>query len=174
MTKKGNCYSLWLRPSQTQIDELMKIISRLSHRYRTTPFPPHITLLPSIASNINNLVEICAQITKQFSAFDIQLEGIAYTPAYFRNLFILAKTESPLIELYGQAAKLLGYQPNEVYMPHVGLLYGNLDEKKQQALKEELKNSYTKVFSCQRLDLYNTTNHESQWHLIESFHLKTC
>jgi 2'-5' RNA ligase len=173
MTKQGNSYSLWLRPSQTQIDELMKIISRLSHRYRTTPFPPHITLLPSVASNINDLLEICAQITKQFPAFEIQLEGIAYTPAYFKNLFIFAKTEDPLIELYKQATKLLDYQPNGDYMPHVSLLYGNLDEKKQQALKKELTNSYTKVFSCQRLDLYNTTNHESQWHLIESFRFKS-
>lgn len=173
MTKQGNSYSLWLRPSQTQIDELMKIISRLSHRYRTTPFPPHITLLPSVASNINNLVEICTQITKQFSVFDILLEEIAYTPAYFKNLFICAKIEDPLIELYEQAAKFLDYQPNKAYMPHLSLLYGKLDEKKQQALKEELTNSYTKVFSCQRLDLYNTTNHESQWHLIKSFHFKS-
>jgi len=172
MTKQENSYSLWLRPSQTQIDDLTKIISRLSHRFSCTPFPPHITLLPGNPAITDSIIETCEAIIKRYPAFDITLEEIAYTPAYFRSLYILAKPETPLINIYEDTKKRLNHESSKMYMPHISLLYGNLDAKKQQTLKEELADSYAKTFHCQRLDLYNTTGHEMQWHLIKSFQLR--
>lgn len=172
MIKQKNNYSLWLRPSQSQIDELTKIISRLAHHNRGVLFPPHITLLTSISASRNTITNICTQIIEQHSAFDITLEEIAYTDMYFRNLYILARLESSLISLYEDSKKRLNHTTNEVFIPHVSLFYGKLDVKKQQALKEELTNNYSKVFSCQRIDLYETTGKESEWHLIKTFYLK--
>ena len=172
MIKQENNYSLWLRPSQSLIDELTKIISRLAHHNHGAIFPPHITLLTSISANRNTIMGICTQIIEQYSAFDITLEEIAYTNMYFRNLYISARLESPLISLYEDFKKRLNYTTNEVFTPHVSLFYGALDVKRQQVLKKELTNNYSKLFNCQRIDLYNTTGKENEWHLIESFYLK--
>ena len=60
---------------------------------------------------------------------------------------------------------------SESYMPHVSLLYGDLNDTQQQALQKELSNSYSEVFKCQRLDIYNTAGNVSQWHLVDSFSL---
>ena len=83
-------YSLWLRPSQDQIDEFTNIISKLSHRFRTIPFPPHITILSSITSDLDSTMQTCKQIVNQHHSFDLSLAGIAYSESYFRNLYILA------------------------------------------------------------------------------------
>ena len=171
MTKQENSYSLWLRPVQTQIDELTKIISRLAHRYHTAPFPPHITLLPSITAPTDTIKKTCGQIIERHQAFDIRLKKIACTQEYYRNLYILAETETTLIKLYEDAKTLLKHENNECFMPHVSLLYGKLEIEKQKILKAELKSSISKVFSCQRLDIYNTTGKESEWQLIESYNL---
>lgn len=172
MIKQNNSYSLWLRPSQSQIDESTKIISRLSHQYRSIPFPVHITLLHSIATNTDTITEVCEKMIERYSTFNIVLEEILYSEAYFRNLYILATLERKLTNLYEETKYLLEHNSNETYMPHVSLHYGKLEKKKQQTLKDELINSYPKLFSCQRIDLYNTTGNVSEWHLIESYYLK--
>jgi len=172
MIKQENGYSLWLRPKQTEIDELAKIISKLSHRYRSTPFPPHITLLPSISTNAGTIKKICKQIIEGHSTFNITLDEIEYTKAYFKNLYILTKSQQHLIYIYEDVKKRLEYNTSDVFIPHVSLFYGKLDSKKQHNLREELRNRYPKVLHCQRLDLYNTTGIESEWHLIDSFKLK--
>lgn len=172
VTHLQNRYSLWLRPSQNQIDELAEIISKLAQRYCSAPFPPHITLLSSISTNTDAIKEICVQIIEEYSAFNIPLEEISYSEAYFRNLYILANSGNILADIYEETKYQLRHEINEAFMPHVSLHYGKLEKKKQQALKEKLVNSYPKLFSCQRIDLYNTSGKESEWHLINSFHLR--
>ena len=169
MTKQENRYSLWLRPTQLQIDELTKIISMLAHRYRRTVFPPHITLLSGIKTSIDNIAKVCEQIIEPHSAFNIKLDNVAYMDEYYRNLYILAKPEETLMSLYEDKKKQLNCNSSDMFMPHVSLLYGYLDTKQQQLLSEELTNNYPKVFSCERIDIYNSTGKESEWYLVDSF-----
>ncbi|MEJ2114977.1 MAG: hypothetical protein P8X88_02770 [Gammaproteobacteria bacterium] len=169
MTKQESSYSLWLRPTQLQIDELTKIISMLAHRYRRAVFPPHITLLSGIKTNLGTITKVCEQIIEPFPALNIKLDNIAYTDEYFRNLYILAKPEEPLMSLYEDIKKQLNCNSSNIFMPHVSLLYGNLNIKQQRLLSKELTNSYPKVFSCERVDIYNSTGKESEWYLVDSF-----
>ncbi len=172
MFHKQKIYSLWLRPNQAQINEITNIISNLSHRFRSTPFPPHITLLSNISTNTTTITKVCEKFIAQHSAFNINLRKIEYTDNYFRNLYILAKLEQPLIKIYEEAKNKLAYKTEETFTPHVSLYYGKLNEKKQRALKEELDKHIPEVFDCRRVDLYCTSNKESEWHLIDSFNLK--
>lgn len=171
MTKQENSYSLWLRPAQEHIDDLTKIISKLAHRYRTLPFPAHITLLSSITTDLNSLNTICKSVAEKQKIFDIALEEVAFSDVYFKILFINARPEKELLNLHEILSNKLNHDRHEDYLPHISLLYGMLDEKTQQALKKELDGSYLKTFNCQRLDIYNTTHKESEWHLIKSFNL---
>ena len=172
MIKQENGYSLWLRPKQKEIDELAKIISELSHHNRSIPFPPHITLLPSIPANADTISKICKQIIELHSTFNIALDEIEYTKTYFKNLYILAKSQQHLIYIYYDVKKRLEFNTTDVFIPHVSFFYGKLATQKLRILKEELRNRYPKVLHCRRLDLYNTTGIESEWHLIDSFKLK--
>ncbi len=169
---QDNRYSLWLRPSQYQIDELTKIISTLAHRYRTTPFPPHITLLPSITLNPENIKQVCNKIIEQHYSLEITLTDIGFSEHYYRNLYILAHLDEKLSGLYQQSKKLFNIEVNETYMPHVSLIYGELSRTQQQSLQKELANSYPKKIICDRIDIYDSTEKESQWHLIKSFNLR--
>jgi 2'-5' RNA ligase len=169
---KEHSYSLWLRPDQTQIDALMAIISELSHRYNSTPFPPHITLLSSISADISTISDICKKIITQHTVFEISLKHIEHTERYYRNLYILAKLEQPLLTLFEEVQHQLNNKMHDLFIPHVSLFYGKLDKRKQLALKEQLDEYLPKVFTCKRLDLYCTSGKESEWFLIDSFNLK--
>ena len=163
-------YSLWLRPEQTQLDEFTEIVSNLAHRFRTKPFPPHITLLSSIHAELDTVKQACTKIVDGNQQFDIPLPSIDYTEAYYRNFYILAEMTPALLNVYEHAKQALSYKTNEEYMPHVSLLYGDLAVETKQSLKEQLEGYYPKIFKCQRLDLYNSTGSVSDWHLIKSYH----
>lgn len=170
MVKNDINYSLWLRPTQIQIDEFTQIISSLAHIYRTAPFPPHITLLSSIPTKLNIIKRICKKIVDQTQEFEIPLQKIDFTEAYYRNFFILAESTQELSRFYEKAKIELTCKTNEDFMPHLSLLYGKLDLKTKNKLKDKLEGTYPKIVNCQRLDLYETTGKISDWFLIESFY----
>lgn len=170
MVKNDINYSLWLRPTQIQIDEFTQIISSLAHSYRTAPFPPHITLLSRIPAELNIIKRICKKIVDQTQEFDIPLQEIDFTEAYYRNFFILAELTQELSRFYEKAKIELACKTNEEFMPHLSLLYGKLDLKTKNKLKDKLEGTYPKIVNCQRLDLYETTGNISDWFLIESYY----
>ena len=165
-------YSLWLRPTQAQIDEFMKIISNLAHDFRSVPFPPHISLLSSYSNDLNTIKQTCENIVDQTQNFDIPLKLIDYTDTYYRNFFILALLTSTLANIYKTAKKELDYKTEEQYIPHVSLYYGKLDIESKKSLKEKLEGSYPKIINCQRIDLFNTTGEIPDWYLIESYYFQ--
>ena len=169
MSEYDASFSLWLRPEQRQIDELTEIVSDLAHRYCTQPFPPHITLLSSISADITTIRQACKKIVDQTLEFEIPLQKIDYTEAYYRNFYILAEFTSPLLTIYEYAKKLLSFANAEKYMPHVSLLYGDLDIETKESLKKRLEGAYPQTLNCNRLDLYNCSGTVSDWLLVESY-----
>ena len=171
MTQITPQYSLWLRPTQIQIDEISRIISELAHRYRTTPFPPHITLLSSLTVELDSIEKACQKIIDRIHSFEIPMQNIAYTTAFYRNFFIMAEPTSTLTTLHEDMKTELEFETSEDFVPHVSLLYGNLDVKTKECLKDELSESYPKIFQCSRLDIYNSTGEVPDWFLVNSYEL---
>ena len=171
--KKEENYSLWLRPAQIQIDELIKVISDLSRQDRTKPFPPHITLLSSIPADVETIKQICTQIVDQTQEFDLRLQRIEYSETYYRNFYVLAEASSALLNMYALAKELLNFEPNETYMPHLSLLYGNLNIETKKTLQRKIENIIPNKLTCTRLDLYDSNGTVSDWHLIASYDFTT-
>ena len=171
MSQTSPKYSLWLRPTQLQIDEFCKIISELAHRYRTTPFPPHITLLPRLILELKSVEQACEKIIEQIHSFEIPMQNITYTQEFYRNFFILAEPTFTLTMLHKDFKTELELETNEDFIPHVSLLYGDLDLNTKECLKEELKERYPKKFRCVRLDIYNSTGEIAEWSLVKSYKL---
>lgn len=169
MTKNEHRYSLWLRPAQTQIDELTQIISRLAHDYETAPFPPHATLLSKTTAQLSTIKQACKKIANKTQGFDLPLQKIGYAETYYRNFFILAEPVQTLSEIYMHAKEALAYEVNENFIPHLSLLYGSLDLKTKRKLKQELEGTYPAMLHCQRLDLYDTSGKVADWSLVESY-----
>jgi len=166
-------YSLWVRPTQIQIDEFTKIISRLAHSYHTIPFPPHITLVSSITSDIDSIKQACVNIIDQTQQIDITLQNIAYTKTYYRNFFVQADLTQALSKLHEDTLSALMHKVDEAFMPHLSLLYGNLEIETKKDLQKSLEKTCSKLLHLQRLDLYSTSGKVTDWFLVESYLLKS-
>lgn len=172
MNQQDRSFALWLRPRQSEIDSLSRLISQLSHQHQTTPFPPHITLLSGIGLNVQRIKRHCENICKSQSIFTVNLRSIQYTEKYFMNLFIPIEMNNELLNLRNNFIKMLELDINEEFIPHISLLYGNLHISQQQKLQVELNKSFPKTIHCERIDIYVGTGDESQWYLEESISLK--
>ena len=140
MIQKQKKYSLWIRPAQSQIDELTKIISKLAHKNFTTPFPPHITLMSQITTDLVCITQIGKIIAEQNDTFELELNHVDYTEEYFRNLYVQVSLNPILDKLHKECLKLSKKSNIEEYFPHISLLYGNLCEHKQIELQLKLAN----------------------------------
>lgn len=165
-------YSLWLRPTLTQIDEYGLIISQLAHKYDSVPFQPHITLLSGLSGNLKRLKNSCAKIVSSTKKFDITCNNISYTNEFFRNFFILVNLRDELDKLYETTLQEFAYTPEDDYMPHVSLYYGKLNIDTKKKLVAELEHKYPHVFKLERLDLFETSGNIAEWNLLESYYFK--
>jgi hypothetical protein len=118
---------LWLIPSQPQMSVYREQIQRLSDRFGTVRFPPHLTLgrlpenftekelsrcLRSLTQVVNNLV----------SATD---SGIECSTSPYQNLIHALKSSKELHQFQSEIMTLIfGYTPKEEY--HVSLMYGEI------------------------------------------------
>lgn len=173
MKQQDRKYSIWLRPSQAQIDGFTRIISRLSHRHRTSPFPAHITIASSVGKDLEKVRDESRKITEKTCSFSIDLKAVEYTQAYFRNLYISVENNQALSELHTEFKTILTSEIDEAFIPHLSLLYGNLRADTQKDLQNKLAGKYPASIECDRIDIYDITGKESQWYLIESFKLKS-
>ena len=173
MVKNAINYSLWLRPAQTQIDDFAKIISRLAHSYRTMPFPPHITLASGITTDSDSIKQACVSIIDQTQQIDLQLQNIAYTETYYRNFFVQAELTQALSKLHENTISALAHKTDEVFMPHLSLLYGYLEIETKKNIQKSLEKTCSKLLHCRRLDLYSTNGKVTDWFLVESYLLKS-
>ncbi len=165
-----NKFSIWLRPTQNQIDDFTYIISKLSHQHGTIPFPPHITLQSAIDIDLDSIIDTCIILTKQYKKFSIPLLEVGFTESYFRNLYIKAEISKILQTLYEDFNKILKLEPKEDFLPHVSLLYGNIEISSKRKIKEKLDQIMPRSFHCQRLDIYETNGKTHNWHLIQTFY----
>ena len=171
MTEKVRRYSLWLRPNQAQTSELEQVISRLARDYGTTPFPPHVTLLPNITARLDKVRQVCTKLVRTTREINLPLQEIGYSETYHRNFFILVEPVQVLSELYRCAKTALGYITKEHFIPHLSLLYGSLDLKTKRKLKQEIEGTYPTILHCQRLDLYDIAGDVAGWSCIDSYEL---
>ena len=129
-------------------------------------------MLPRLTLQLKSVEQACEKIIDQIHSFEIPMQNITYTQEFYRNLFILAEPTSTLTMLHEDFKTELALETNEDFIPHVSLLYGDLDLNTKECLKEELKERYPKIFRCVRLDIYNSTGEIDEWYLVKSYKLR--
>src|SRR5579864_8543296 len=122
-----NLYSLWLQPEDKVLEDMQKIIKQLAKQYSAPIFEPHITLLGDLNLSKEQALDRAFQLSSNLNVFTTQLSQLDYTDAYFKCVFIKAKESKQVVEIFEKARKV--FKVNGKYMPHLSLMYGNLEEE---------------------------------------------
>jgi len=153
-------------------DHLSRIIQRLSARYGTPVFSPHVTLLGGCAGPLPELRRQAARVAAAFRPFAIRLEEIDFLDEYYRCLFVHAALTEPLRKAHRFARQAFGHGREPAFMPHLSLLYGNFPRSLKEALAAELGPRLGEQFRVRNLHLFRTHGEPRHWRRVASFGLK--
>lgn len=165
-------YALWLRPFGDAAFELKQRIKKLSARYDTPFFEPHVTLLSGLRRGETELTQLTDTLGGSMLPFTVELTKAGYRDHYFQSLFIHVKKTKPLIDAQQTAERLFGCRTDESYFPHLSLMYGDVLETEKSKIINIMGKSFYMDFPVHSLLLIKTEGSVSDWKKIHSAEFK--
>lgn len=165
-------YSLWLMPAGDVYDRLKGLISRLSRRYSTPDFEPHVTLLSEIPGPEDEIVSKTARLASVIGPYKIELSRVEYLNEYFRCLFLRAKETDEVMRANREARRIFGRETDPEYMPHLSLMYGDFPPRTKEKIIEEIGKEISAGFGVESIHLFSTSGEPEDWYRVKEFLLK--
>lgn len=161
-------YSLWLRPFGDIAFSLEQRIKKLSEKYGTPLFKPHVTLLGSVGKSETELVQLADTLAHSISPFEILLTTAGYDDTFYQSLYVKVDPADELMAARRRAEKLFGLEAAEPYHPHLSLLYGDLDREEKERILNVMGREFHIRFSISSLLLIRTDGLPHTWEHIHT------
>lgn len=137
--------------------------------HNTPLFDPHITLIPHQFLTEQEVIEKAREIASLLKPFTVNLTKIGHNDAYFTALYIHAERSAELMNANKVAQNTIGM--DEVYMPHLTLLYGDLPLEEKQKIIESIGDDFNITFPITSIYVYYTGGNPTGWHEVAEFTL---
>ena len=165
-------YALWLRPFGDASFELKKRIKKLSEKFSTPVFEPHITMLSGLRRGETELIQLTDTLAGSLSPFSIELTEVGYRNHYYQSIFIHVKKTQPFIDAQQTAERLFGCTTDESYFPHLSLMYGDISAKEKARAVHVMGKSFHISFPVHSLLLIRTEGEVEDWKKIHAAEFK--
>jgi 2'-5' RNA ligase len=168
---EGPLYSLWLMPEGEEHRQFADIIARLSERFGTPTFEPHVTLLGGLHGEERAIVTRISEIVRTMRPVEIRTSTLHSQEDYFRQLFVQVEKSRPLMETRGRVKVLAGSRRERPYSPHVSLMYGSVPYQDREALLMEMGGEIVTEFQTKTLHVVDTAGTPDRWRRVGAFPL---
>jgi 2'-5' RNA ligase len=132
-------FGFWIFPEGDFAQEAAEIIHFYSKQYGFPEFPPHLTLHPHAAFDESRIAETVRAAMSDFQPFAAALGPVEFSTTYFQCVFARVKTTAVLLDVHEALKNALGYQQQNVYMPHVSLVYGDLKPSVKEKIAHDIQ-----------------------------------
>lgn len=168
MASEDTSYSLWLRPTGEIAFSLQQRIQKLSKKYDTPAFEPHVTLLGGLKDSHQQLINLTDTLASSLRPFEILLTRAGTGSSFFQSVFVHIKKTNQLSAARERAEKLFDLHPEESYMPHLSLLYGDLSTEQKQRILNSMGREFHIRFSVSGVFLIKTSGLPKTWEKVHS------
>ncbi len=131
-------YTIWVIPPEELENKLKKVIEQLAGEFNGLKFEPHMTLLGDIEGDLFEIKEKVKTLVSGIDKLELSLGSVSFSTTYFQSVFVRVNSTAKLMNLNLAAKKLLGVE-NNVFMPHISLLYGDHDMEIRQLAASKVK-----------------------------------
>jgi len=170
---KAKGYSIWLMPTGRVYYQLSELISQLSKKYSTPNFEPHVTLLGNLIGPGEDLISKTLKLVEQLKSFEIKLKKADYFDEYFKCLFIRAGKSKEVIKANNIAREIFNLNLDPEYMPHLSLMYGNLNPETKEEILADSGKEFDISFEVKSIHLFSTTDAVKDWYRVKELFLKS-
>jgi putative hydrolase of the HAD superfamily len=158
--------SLWLVPAGELHGRLSRVIAALSERHGTTPFEPHVTLLGGIETTGEASLSGAHRLAARLRPFDVGLGAVETGGDFYRCVFAAVDETPDLLRAHVLAKVAFGVASDELFLPHLSLVYGALDEADKQRAAQSA-GDVAGSFVVDALNLMDTRGDVARWRCIE-------
>ncbi|KAL6784018.1 hypothetical protein ACKKBG_A04440 [Auxenochlorella protothecoides x Auxenochlorella symbiontica] len=136
-------FSLWLMPHDGAPEHpfnerLQREINAQANRIAGAPsFAPHVTLLGGIEGTEADVLERADRLGAQLKPYVIKFDKVKAGTSFFQCVFIKCQETPAVMQAAQEARSSYGKDPNEVYMPHLSLLYADITQEQREAVAQE-------------------------------------
>lgn len=154
-------HSLWILPEDTQ--RYQKIIDELAEKYNSPRFRPHITLVGDIKDK--DIFEKAKRLASEMKPFKIKITKPSYMHDYYRCVLALAE-KNKIMDYAKLAREIFSDYNKREYIPHLSLLYGNMDEETKKRIVSELPN-FNDRFTAMQICIVTSGVPPGQWEVVK-------
>jgi 2'-5' RNA ligase len=158
-------------PEGAEQERLAAWIERLARRFGTEPFLPHVTLVAGLEGPASAVLANARRAAATLRPFQVSASGVAGRPGYFRCFFARIVEDAALRAAHDLASRAFGREPDPSFLPHLSLVYGELEPERKQALVRELGTNANVRFEARRLHLWRTEGPVADWREEAAFAL---
>ena len=119
-------YTIWIIPPEPIFSQLKNTVDELSRKYNGPIFEPHMTLLGNINNELPEIELKVKELATYVDKLELSLGSVSLSTTYFQSVFVRVNSTAKLMQLNLDAKKIFSME-NDVFMPHISLLYGNHD-----------------------------------------------
>ncbi len=155
-------YALWLKPESEVRDILKRIIDRLAGEFDAPVFEPHITIASGIRMNVDEMVGRLEGVAKTADPMTLYLGDTDFLDSYYRSLFIRIAPNDALLALREHSLREFRLE-HEPYLPHISLMYREMDSGKKQKIIEKVGKRFDLVFIPDKIHLVRISGPTETW-----------
>lgn len=167
MAKK---YTLWIVPPPDIKDILQKIILDLSKKYGGPIFESHMTLLGDIEVSEKEILEGSKELASRTKPFMLALGEVSFSTTYFQSVLVRIKSSAKLMKA-NLAVKQIFNVENNLFMPHISLMYGDHDMETREKIASEVKLPAGLSFQAEKIIIIPSSKDPKDWHHLAEFSL---
>ncbi len=172
MNGKTEGFHLFIEPVEPLAGELSSIIQKLAQECGGPIFKPHVTLLAGIpAGSEERIVSKARAVADALTPFSLTLERLDIEDVYFRALYFKIKETKKMNMYHTLARQVFEMEDNDIYVPHLSILYGNYLRAKTEKIVETLVIPSEPFFFVNRIHLYRTNGDVADWRKLGEFEL---
>ena len=165
-------YSIWLMPTGTVNEKLSPIISKLSAKYNSPKFQPHVTLIGGFTGDEQDLINKTEILSKKLKCFVVKLPNVHYLDQFFRSLFICVEKTPELMNAVKVARGVFGLPENKDYIPHLSLMYGDFTKEIKEVIIKDIGKDFSTSFRANKIHLVFNNEQDNIWAKIKELPIK--
>lgn len=166
--------SIWLSPCDADMEFYQQVIIALSKRYDTPVFEPHLTLQPDVSRQFSeeNYQHFC-NVAKHRMPFELEMKPLETMYRYFQCFYLRSLSgHFELIQLHLLSLDIFKIKETP-FMPHMSLLYGDLDKAIIDDLIDEYGDCLDRKVIFDKIKFVETSGDVENWQVLKTLHIGT-
>lgn len=166
-------YSLWLLPQASAQEALSDLVVRLSRRFNTRPFAPHVTVHGDLTRRLREVTTVAQDLARTLPVQRWPVRGIEQSPQYYRAFYLAFDNCDAFASLGPRCAQAFATEAGLSPFAHLSLAYGTLDPVAKSALVREFAAEIPQTLTFDRLAvaLSGKSVGIASWRTLQSFAL---